>query len=193
MKTLICLVLTLVAATSLSSWAQAQPPRGPRGGPGGPGGPGPLRPEVLERIVDDLQLSPGDKEKVDAIVAAHEEKMRRARDEARKALLEQMKGVLNDKQYAQFKQEIERRPLPPPPRGGRARGVSIDLLVDHVMNFDKNKDGKITKDELPDRLHYLFEIGDANKDGVLTREEIKAVATKINLPGAPGTPKPDPR
>jgi hypothetical protein len=180
MQTLMCLVLTVVVTASMSGWASAQPPRGPRGGPGGPGGPGPLRPEVLERIVDDLQLSPGEKEKVDAIVAAHEAKMRQARDEARKALLEQMKGVLNDKQYAQFKQEVERRP--PPPTAG-TRGVNIDLLVDHVMNFDKNKDGKVTKEELPDRLHYLFEIGDANKDGVLTREEIKAVATRINLPG----------
>jgi hypothetical protein len=109
MKMLSIIVLTLVAAASMSGWAWAQPPRGPRGGPGGPG---PLRPEVLERIVDDLQLSAPDQEKVNAILRAHEEKMRRSREEARTALLKQMKEVLSDKQYAQFKQDVERRPRP---------------------------------------------------------------------------------
>src|SRR5262249_34975627 len=81
-QTLVFLFLTVAVTASMSGWALAQPPRGPRGGPGGPGGPGALRPEVLERIVDDLHLSPGEKEKVDAIVAAHEAKMRQARDES---------------------------------------------------------------------------------------------------------------
>jgi hypothetical protein len=141
--------------------------------------------------VDDLNLSEKEKAKVDEILEAHEEKMRKARDEAKTALLKQMKEILTDKQYAQFKQEVDRRP-PPPLRGGGARGgrgalgargVSLDTLIDHVMSFDKNKDGKVTKEELPDRLHYLIELGDTNKDGALTREELKAIATKINLPG----------
>jgi EF hand len=184
MKMLMLVVLMLSITASLPGSAAAQPPRGPRGGPGGPG---PLRPDVLEGIVDDLKLPEKDKAKVDAILQAHEEKMRRARDEARTALLRQMKEVLDDKQYAQFKQEIDRRP-PPPPRGGGARGVSIDLLVEHVMSFDKNKDGKVTKEELPDRLHYLIEMGDTNKDGALTRDELKAVAIKINQTAGPRGP-----
>ncbi len=115
-------------------------------------------------------------------------KCRKARDEAKASLLKQMKEILTEKQYAQFHQEVDRRP-PPPLRGGGARGgrgargVSLDTLIDHVMSFDKNKDGKVTKEELPDRLHYLIEMGDTNKDGALTREELKAIATKINLPG----------
>ena len=176
MKSLVLTFSALSLMVATAGWAVAQPPRGPGRGPGGAG---PLRPEVLERIVEDLDLPEKEKAKVDAILEAHEGKMRRARDEARIALLDQMKTVLNEKQYAQFKQEVERRP-PPPPRGGGARGVSVDLLVDHVMSFDKNKDGKVTKEELPDRLHYLIEMGDTNKDGALTREELKAVATKIN-------------
>src|SRR5580704_10263479 len=117
MKKLMLVVMTIFLAASTTGWANAQPPRGPRGGPGGPGGPGPLRPEVLERIVEDLNLSDKDKAKVDEILAAHEEKMRKVRDEARAVLLKQMKSVLTEKQYAEFKQEVERQP-PPPPRGG---------------------------------------------------------------------------
>jgi hypothetical protein len=184
MKLLVLAVVAIFVSASAAGWAAAQPPGG------GPPGPGPLRPEVLERIVDDLNLPEKEKAKVDEILEAHEAKMRKAREEARATLLVNMKAVLTDKQFAQFKLEVERTPGPPPrdggPRGGRgARGVSIDTLIDHVMSFDKNKDGKVTKEELPDRLHYLIEMGDTNKDGALTREELKAVATKINLPGGP--------
>ena len=188
MKLLVLVVVATFVTASTPGWATAQPPRGPRGGPGGgPPGPGPLRPQVLERIVDDLNLPEKEKAKVDEILEAHEAKMRKARDEARTALLVQMKAVLTDKQFAQFKLEVERRPGPTPgepgPRGGRrTQGVSIDTLIDHVMSFDKNMDGKVTKEELPDRLHYLIEMGDTNKDGALTRDELKAIAIKINLP-----------
>ena len=37
------------------------------------------------------------------------------------------------------------------------------------MAFDKNKDGKVTKDELPERMHHLIDLGDTNKDGASTR------------------------
>jgi Ca2+-binding EF-hand superfamily protein len=49
-------------------------------------------------------------------------------------------------------------------------------MVQMWMSFDKNHDGKISKDELPERMQGLFERADANKDGFLTPEEIRAVA-----------------
>ncbi len=67
-----------------------------------------------------------------------------------------------------------------PPQGG-PKGASIaDTLVARLMAFDKNKDGKLTKEELTDiRLHALFDLADANKDGVVTREEIQALAATL--------------
>ena len=48
------------------------------------------------------------------------------------------------------------------------------------MAFDKNKDGKLTKDEITDpRLHRLFDRADADKDGVVTREELIALAAQL--------------
>ena len=50
-----------------------------------------------------------------------------------------------------------------------------------MMTFDKNKDGKLTKDEVTDvRLHRLFDRADANKDGVVTKEELMALAAKLD-------------
>src|SRR5438270_10154997 len=70
-----------------------------------------------------------------------------------------------------------------PPRG--PRGVPADELVERLMRYDKNGDGKITKDELPERMHYLIELGDTNKDGALDRDEIKALAAKLDADGRP--------
>jgi acetyl esterase/lipase len=40
--------------------------------------------------------------------------------------------------------------------------------------FDSNKDGKVTRDEVPERLRERFDSIDANKDGIITPEEQKA-------------------
>src|SRR5262245_51406085 len=62
--------------------------------------------------------------------------------------------------------------------------VSVDEIVERIMAFDKNKDGKVTRDELPERMHHLIAEGDTNKDGALDRDEIRKLAT--TLATAPG-------
>jgi EF hand len=56
-------------------------------------------------------------------------------------------------------------------------GLGVDDVVARLMAFDKNKDGRITKDELPERMQFLIDLGDSNKDGALDRDEIKKLAT----------------
>jgi CubicO group peptidase (beta-lactamase class C family) len=51
---------------------------------------------------------------------------------------------------------------------------------DRLKRFDKNGDGKLHKEEMPEALLKLFERMDANKDGVVTPEE----AARVQLPGA---------
>ncbi len=80
-----------------------------------------------------------------------------------------------------------RRPGGPPPGPG-PRGVAADDLIERVLACDKNKDGKVTKDELPERLQYLLERGDTNKDGALDREELKALAAQLERPRPPRGP-----
>jgi hypothetical protein len=61
----------------------------------------------------------------------------------------------------------------------QAAPVSVEDIVERIMAFDKNKDGKVTRDELPQRMHHLIELGDTNKDGALDRDEIRKLATKL--------------
>src|SRR5262245_56746595 len=54
---------------------------------------------------------------------------------------------------------------------------SVEDIVKRIMAFDKNKDGKVTKDELPERMHDLIARGDTNKDGALDKDEIRKLAS----------------
>src|SRR5437868_2693519 len=68
-------------------------------------------------------------------------------------------------------------------KGKKGGGLTEEDVVDRIMSFDKTNSGKVTKDDLPERLQYLIEQGDTNKDGVLDRDEVKALAAKIAKEG----------
>src|SRR5262249_27702512 len=54
-------------------------------------------------------------------------------------------------------------------------------IFTRLMAFDKNKDGKLTREEVTDqRLLRLFDMADTNKDGVVTKEELIALAEKLD-------------
>ncbi len=57
--------------------------------------------------------------------------------------------------------------------------AAVDALVARMLVFDKNKDGKLTRDEISDpRMLRAFDRADANHDGVVTKDELTAWATK---------------
>jgi hypothetical protein len=67
-----------------------------------------------------------------------------------------------------------------PPGAKEKKDYSNSTIVTAIMAFDKNKTGKVTKEQVTDqRLHRLFDQADVNKKGVVTREEVIALATKL--------------
>lgn len=50
-----------------------------------------------------------------------------------------------------------------------------DMVVARVMSFDRDKDGRVVKSELPERMQNLL-AGDVSGDGALDRAEIRALA-----------------
>jgi hypothetical protein len=79
---------------------------------------------------------------------------------------------------------------PPPgkkgPPGKFGKQLTTEDVVNHILSFDKSKLGKVSKEDLPERLQYLVELGDVNKDGYLDRDEIGALADKLALKGPGG-------
>ena len=57
----------------------------------------------------------------------------------------------------------------------RSRGRTMQRgnnIAERIMNFDKNQDGLLSKDEVPERMRLRFDTIDANNDGFLSRNEI---------------------
>src|SRR2546423_11058023 len=76
------------------------------------------------------------------------------------------------------------------PDEGRDKGkkdFSNHPIVTRLMAFDKNKDGKLTREEVTDeRLLRMFDRADTNKDGVVTKEELIALAEKLDAESGRG-------
>jgi Ca2+-binding EF-hand superfamily protein len=71
----------------------------------------------------------------------------------------------------------------PEGRGGRGREEEgpagpdpVEEAVKTYLAFDKNGDGKLSRDEVPERMQGIFQRGDTNHDGVLTADELRAMA-----------------
>jgi Ca2+-binding EF-hand superfamily protein len=65
-------------------------------------------------------------------------------------------------------------------------GPTADELLKVLLTFDKNKDGKLTKAEVPERQQGIFERGDTDKNGVLDAAELrKLTADQAAAPPAP--------
>ena len=52
----------------------------------------------------------------------------------------------------------------------------MDEVVNRMLQFDKNADGRLSKDEVPERMQGMFERGDTNGDGFLSRDELVLLA-----------------
>lgn len=59
---------------------------------------------------------------------------------------------------------------------GNREGFSVDSFVEKIMENDKNKDGKLTKDELPERMQAMFSRIDTNEDKEIDKAELTKMA-----------------
>jgi len=62
-------------------------------------------------------------------------------------------------------------PLPPPPPPP-PREKPSHPAIQRLMSFDVNADQRVSRDELPERMHGLVARGDGNADGALDSKEI---------------------
>jgi len=126
-----------------------------------------------QRALDRLELTGKQLDKAQEALDAVQSKARRDLNNTRQTFLKQIKEVITVDQYVQLKDTLDAGP-----NQGPGRAVTVNDLVERVMVFDKEKTGKVSKEDLPERMQHLIELGDLNKDGYLDREELEKLALK---------------
>jgi len=106
-------------------------------------------------------------------------------DPVSEAVLEFIEGVRSVQPIAGLGSE---RFLKPTGEAAEAAAKQLEAYRFRVlmMQFDKNKDGRITKDEM-NVSPFLFERMDPDKDGVVTAEELSAYEQAKDAPTKPNT------
>jgi hypothetical protein len=64
-------------------------------------------------------------------------------------------------------------------KGPPESSLTMDDIVARVLAFDTDKTGAVKKEQLPERMQHLVDLGDTNKDGLLDETEIKALSAKL--------------
>jgi photosystem II stability/assembly factor-like uncharacterized protein len=79
-------------------------------------------------------------------------------------------------------------PTPAAPGAAAPGGRGPGGFADRLKEMDANKDGKITKDEVPEQMLRLFDRADANTDGAIDEAELKAMAERAGRGRSQGGP-----
>lgn len=77
--------------------------------------------------------------------------------------------------------------IPPPPPGGPPGGMQFQMPT--FADLDKNKDKKLSRDEMPGRLGQAFDRLDTNHDGFVDEEEWSAMRRGFGGGGPGGGPR----
>jgi collagen type III alpha len=146
------------------------------GPPGGPGGPG----QMLERL---RNLDSNQDGKI-------------SREEAPERMREMFDRIDANGDDSLDPEELKRMAerwggqAPPGEPGNRPGlgGPPGGNFVQRLLDLDTNEDGKLGKEELPERMQESFSRFDSNGDGFLDKDEVKAMAERMTPPG--GIPGP---
>lgn len=68
------------------------------------------------------------------------------------------------------------------PNQADPKANNADEMAQRLMAFDKNGDGVLTRDEVPERMAGIFARADKNGDGKITADELKSTAAKTAGP-----------
>ena len=60
--------------------------------------------------------------------------------------------------------------------GGGQGGGGAEEMINRLIAMDANKNGKLEKDEVPERMQSMFSRADKNEDGAFDKEEMTAMA-----------------
>lgn len=161
------------AVLAVLCWVQAAKAQPPKKGKGKGPPPAPTADTQEQRALDRLDLTGQAATKAQDALDEVQSRARRDLNNGRQVFLKEIKEAVALDQFVQFRDMLDTGP-----NQGPGRPVTINDLVERVMAFDKNKTGKVSKEDLPERMQHLIAQGDLNNDGYLDREELEKLALK---------------
>ena len=150
----------------LPDWWKPGGPGGQDGDAQGRGGPGGLgRDDLVKRVMGFDQNGDGRVTKGEMPERMQERLVQRADANG--------DGALDKEEVERFAEQMGQD------RAGRGGpgGPGGSDFVKRVMGFDQNGDGKVTRDEMPERMRQrLLRRADANRDGAIDKQEAEKIA-----------------
>jgi hypothetical protein len=112
------------------------------------------------------------------------------------------RGPFPDRDRFEFDRPERPRPLrreggkrspqdgPPQDRPAGLGGPPGGPMIERIMGFDADDDGKLSPEELPERMLRIMERADANEDGLIDRTELEKLRDQMrdrfgDRPGRP--------
>ncbi len=65
-------------------------------------------------------------------------------------------------------------------QGGGRSAFDPDAFVDRIHMNDKNGDGKVSREEMPERMQQLLDLGDDNNDNAISRREAGSIFRRMS-------------
>ena len=65
-------------------------------------------------------------------------------------------------------------------QGGGRSAFDPDAFVDRIYMNDKNGDGKVSREEMPERMRQLLDLGDDNNDNAISRREAESIFRRMS-------------
>jgi collagen type III alpha len=175
--------------------------RGERGGLGGPGGPGMMQGSMQEGVAA-IEKVMKDND-ADANGALSEEEYLAMQKKVFAESDGNKDGSLDNREFIGLIMRMVGRPggpqgmQPPVPGGPGAPGAAPEGAAAQedagqrgaggfLARLDSNSDGKITKDEMPERMQESFAQMDTNGDGALDQTELSAMGERLRGRGEGG-------
>ncbi len=174
------ILLLGVAVSICTANAQAQPP-GPHGERHGP-----RHNPILDAFDADGDTEVSFDEIAQAVAMLQEQDT----NGDKKLSGEELRGIFAPPPRDRGPREVSRRDAGPRERGpgeggprgrrGPADGNRGDsgAMAERLMEFDKNKDGKLASDEVPKRMQRMIKKADANDDGFVDKDELASLSAK---------------
>ena len=148
---------------------QAGPGQRPQAGP-----PHGFKPPSVDEVFAKFDKNKDGKLTKDEVPAPIWEHISKADANKDGAVTKEELEAAHKKMQEHFRQRMQQAGPGQRPQAGPPHGFKLPSVDEVFAKFDKNKDGKLTKDEVPAPIWEHISKADANKDGALTKDELAA-------------------